>query len=210
LERFANTSDTLEQYRALGKAWGSFWPSKLQTDDAQVLNWLDECHGIFLVYRDALRRVWPADPRVLKEDSLSFLLCLDNALGRVERGEIITGDLSRLNGAWQELIARYPGAYQLSYPFVGPIWGSGDFFYSPLNDFQIAVYLLFRESWRAKVCLRCSQYFVAQKPAQLYCSSACSNAAHQAQALNYWRAKGAAARAAERKNKTRRSRNEEA
>lgn len=201
LERFANAGDTLEAYKALSKAWTAFWPSRIQTGpsgESQVLDWQDECHGIFLVYRDALRSVWSNDPRVLKEEPLMLLLGLDNALTRVERGAILTGTLAPLNDAWRQLAAHYPNAYQASYPFVCAIWATGDFDYSPLNDFQLAAYMLFRESWRAKVCLRCSQYFVAGKPAQLYCSSACSNAAHRDQALNYWRAEGAARRSARR------------
>jgi len=130
-----------------------------------------------------------------------LLLGLDNALTRVEHGAILTGALAPLNEAWHQLTTRHPGAYEARYPFVGAVWATGDFDYSPLNDFQLAMYMLFRESWRAKVCPRCSQYFVADKPAQMYCSSACANAAHRAQALNYWRAEGAAKRAASRKAK---------
>jgi hypothetical protein len=80
-----------------------------------------------------------------------------------------------------------------------PDWTSGRVEYASRTDFQRSVWLLFGESWRAKVCPRCSTYFLAQKSAQLYCSVSCSSATHRASSLNWWKQKGSQKRAARKR-----------
>lgn len=189
LERFVNAGDDLKDYKALPKAWPDFWPFDLQDGHGNSLAWADECHLLFLVCRDALRRVWMSDPVALQGGMVSFLLGLSG-------WKISLPDEARLILARDRIQFDYPDATEASRPVVYPHWKGGTFSYSPDNDFHRALYSLFRESWRAKVCAKCSTYFVAQKSAQLYCSVGCSNDSHRTAALKWWRNKGAKRRAA--------------
>src|SRR5262249_12484866 len=93
-----------------------------------------------------------------------------------------------------------PSGTDTSRPRLFPKWTNGDLAYLPGNDFQRALYLLFRASWRAKICAKCSTYFVADKPAQLYCGTACSGGVKRERTLKWWRDKGAKRRAATAKS----------
>jgi hypothetical protein len=199
LERFANTGDTMKEYRAFGTAWRDFWPFDFRDGQNNPLRWPDSGHGLFLLWRNALRGLWISDPYAIHTDALSFLMGIGGQFEHLSK-EGGRRDFHPLGivPAWETLTQDHPDVRVIAVPVVYPHWKRGEFTYSPQNDFQNAVYLLFRESWRAKVCASCSTYFIAQKPAQLYCSSRCSNAAHLAQALKHWRAKGAARRAAKR------------
>lgn len=82
-------------------------------------------------------------------------------------------------------------------------WELGEFSYFPLTDFQRAFYLLFREKWRARICSQCERYFIADKPRQRYCSTACHGMAKRTHGLRWWKTKGDARRR-ERMRKPRR------
>ena len=110
------------------------------------------------------------------------------------------GDLLR---AWEMLRRSRPDATWAPHSMAFPVWGQAGFLYYPRGDFEQALWLLFGESWRAKVCAKCFTYFVAQKPAQLYCTVQCSSASHRVAALKYWREKGAKARRASLNRKER-------
>ena len=81
---------------------------------------------------------------------------------------------------------------------VVPAWGKSQFEYVAVNDFQKAVYTLLLESWRAKICRRCKRYFIAEKNAQAFCSTACSGGNKRDRGLRYWRETGARRRAAKK------------
>ncbi len=193
LERFVNASDFIEDYKALSKGWRGFWPFDLQDGRGNSLAWADGCHLLFQVCRDALRRVWISDPVALQGDMLGFLFGLSGWKISLP-GEV------RLARARDGIETAYPGASEVSRPTVSPHWKSGAFSYSPDDDFHRALYLLFRESWRAKVCAKCSTYFVAQKPAQLYCGTSCSGGVKRERTLKWWRDTGAKRRAASAKS----------
>jgi hypothetical protein len=67
-------------------------------------------------------------------------------------------------------------------------WCDGAFCYIGACDFQRALYLLFRESWRARVCERrkCKRKFIARRAAQKYCSTDCSDHVQQQLKLKWW------------------------
>lgn len=195
LERFANTGDTFEDYQGLGKGWPAFWPIRIY-DGPKPLAWAPECHSLFLFYRDALRDVWALGPRAHPR-FLSFLLGL------------LWGDTfstqppavnNRLHEIWGELQKLHPTLDLVeSFP-LHPIWPRGTFTFTaptttPMNEFRVALWDLFRESWRAKVCPLCGLYFIAGKAPQRYCSAVCSNDAHRAQVLSWWRREGSKQRA---------------
>jgi hypothetical protein len=194
LERFVNADDSLKEYKALSRGWRDFWPFDLQDGHARPLAWADECHLLFLVCRDALRRVWISDPVALQGGMVSFLLGLSG-------WKVSLPYEARLVLARDKIERAYPGASEIGHPIVFPHWKGGAFNYSPDNDFHRALYLLFRESWRAKICAKCSTYFVAHKPAQLYCGTACSGGVKRERTLKWWRDKGAKRRVALAKSK---------
>jgi hypothetical protein len=106
----------------------------------------------------------------------------------------------------EKLKAKYGKVGFLRLPILEPIWPRGDFFYkptstAPMNEFQVAFYHLFRESWRARICAGCSGYFIAAKPPQMYCSTECSNAAHRPSVKKWWDLVGAKRRANQYKNR---------
>jgi hypothetical protein len=93
-------------------------------------------------------------------------------------------------------------------PLASPLpeWTTGRFEYQPACDFQRALHLLFRNSWRAKVCAWCRRCFVADKPAQLYCGTGCYERIKRLRNLDWWRKNGAGWRAKQRAKKSHRKR----
>ena len=204
LERFVNTGDSGEEYAALGKAWPSFWPIDTQAPielanappkDIELIRWHPAAHDVFLVYRNYLRKIWVHDQESLDSGHLDILLGLNCRFADFRERESWSFQTKALNEAWESLRKVFPMIGIAGRPLVAPIWGAGIFSYTAINDFQQAVYQLFQESWRAKVCAACSSYLIAEKPAQIYCSSGCSNSSHRAASLKWWREKGAAKRA---------------
>ena len=195
LERFANASDSIDDYRALSKGWSGFWPRQLLDRHGKSLAWTDDCHDLFLVFRNQLRYVWTPLPDALKRGAVSFLLGIGEEFERLEGGAPIFLACPGLNEAWGKITKYAPSGSDTSRPPIHPQWTSGNLTYLPRNEFQRALYLLFRESWRAKVCSKCSTYFVASKPAQLYCGTSCSGGVKRERTLQWWRDKGAKRRA---------------
>jgi hypothetical protein len=214
LERFINADDSEKDYVALKQSFPSFWPLPLQSGDRKDLSWAPEAHKLFLFYRDLLRRFWTRDHRTLKDGFQSELLFGTVPFSRWEPildGTSCNGFDMPLLDALAPLRSVSANLTFLSNPFF-PLasfaaeWNAGVIDYNSQLDFQRAVWHLFRQSWRAKVCPKCSTYLLVGKPAQLYCSLNCSGAAHRASALTWWKQKGSKNRArarvkrAERKN----------
>lgn len=196
LERFVNTDDSLSGYLALAKAFSSFWPLPLEDGHGRDLSWVPEAHSLFLFYRNLLRRFWTRDPNTLKDGFKIRLLF--GTVDYEEMQKIFAGEVF-INRSLGEAIAPLTNLHpEIGIP-SGPLplacfwpdWSSGTVEYISQIDLQRAVWLLFRESWRAKVCPKCSAYFLVQKSAQIYCSLSCSNSAHQASSLRWWKEKGA-------------------
>ena len=72
-------------------------------------------------------------------------------------------------------------------PLLVADWERGEFFYEPMNDFQRAVYTLFRQSWRARICRECQRLFIADKNPQMFCGTDCSVIARRRRDLASWR-----------------------
>jgi hypothetical protein len=190
LERFVNTDDSLDAYHNLSKAWSTFWPVAIEEamhrSDPDFLDyshgrsfaWRDDAHQLFIFYRNILRGLWARDPSTSTSGSSVNLLF-------------------GLEGPPDSLLKKcFPGRQPaVALTSFRPEWGAGFVSYFPYNDFQQAISLLFRESWRAKKCADCKIYFIAEKSAQLYCGTSCSNRAHQSSSLKWWREKGARRRA---------------
>ena len=201
LEKFVNTHDSLENYQALAEAFPSFWPLPIEDGSGRDLSWHPEAHHLFLFYRNLVRRFWTRDPGVLKDGFATRLL-----FGTVNSDEMRNIFAGKVHADWTletalvPLLNSYPEMRVPSGlgPFAqfSPDWSARMVDYISHLDFQRAVWLFFREAWRAKVCPKCSTYFFVQKSAQLYCSLGCSSAAHKASSLRWWNEEGSRRRAA--------------
>ncbi len=210
LERFVNAGDSSEDYSQLAIAARSFWPINVNVQTGengldQPIDWDPAGHSLYKAFRNYLRRVWvgnygPNNNTLLEGLYLNYLLGLDRDFFLHEPGTHTDARLpdDAFEQGWAELRKKYSGAYVSSPASVVPEWGKSRFEYFAVNDFQKAVYALFLESWRAKICRRCKRHFIAEKNAQAFCSTACSGGSKRDRGLRYWRETGARRRAAKK------------
>jgi len=136
-----------------------------------------------LRYRDCLRSVWSGNDR--EGTNLRILY----GFGFIEPDEIPSG--SPLIG--DEPLS--PGK-----PIVDGI--TGEILWEFPSEFQQAIYELNKNRRRRKTCPQCGRYFIADKPAQAYCSTGCAGDSKKATALEYYNREGRARRI-ERREKER-------
>lgn len=200
LEGVVNVPDSESEYLEVARKCESFWPLDTQDPEAGVIRWDAAAHSVFLAFRDYLRKVWVSDRESLASGHLGLLLGLNLVFADQPEKPYWSFQTISLNEAWAKLRETYPDIGVGTRPVVSPHWGTRAFSYAPINDFQRAVYQLFLESWRAKTCSRCAKYFIAGKPGQIYCSTACSGGVKQARAREWWNREGAKRRTT-RKNR---------
>jgi hypothetical protein len=183
LEAFTNLGDSFEEYRAFMAAHPTFWPVEFRAGD-DVFGWGKDLdlHQLTIICRDYLRALWRGGGDV---DGQSTLLKILLGLGLEGGGPELLGYKVHVSGVQGE----HP-PYLHTTPLMGAEWATGEFRYAPQNDFQRAVYALWRESWRARTCPECARLFIAAKPPQLYCSVPCSTAARQKRDRDNWHARG--------------------
>lgn len=70
------------------------------------------------------------------------------------------------------------------------VWETGEFEFRPGNDFSAAVYALWRQRWRARVCPMCDSYFSAKQKAQKFCSEFCAQQGKREANRRWWRTSG--------------------
>jgi len=80
-------------------------------------------------------------------------------------------------------------------------WNEGHFWYEGNCDFQRALYLLFLDSWRARVCDKCGTKFIAARAAQKFCSTDCSEAMQREFRRRWWAEHGKAWRQKRKESK---------
>lgn len=194
LEDFVNVGDRLADYQNFATTHANFWPIPLfDPAGKQLEDWTPKAHKLFLAYQECLRRIWRREEQALHNKEVGFLLGMEQHR-YFDRGGAIP---ELLRAAWADL----PNAQCRVHTRVSPDWTRGEFVFTPMNDFQQAVYLLFRESWRARVCEWCSKCFLADKPAQRFCGSKCFGEAKRKRDLAYWRSDGAKRRKNRRSEK---------
>lgn len=190
LENFVNAGDGLEDYQAFASQWPTFWPH-----GTQPISWSDKAHGMFLDYRDKLRTLWRGDPEAQRSGILAYLLGIVEPSDFINR-EYIPEDVDAL---WLEqqtstTLTAYkrllPGWKWQTHSMVFPVWGQATFHYFPRGDFETSLWVLFGESWRARICGQCKRYFIADKPAQVYCSTRCYGDAKRGQKREWWKRAG--------------------
>jgi len=190
LERFVNTDESEEAYVALSKAWPTFWPVSLfDSATGQLLNWHPKARALLLVYRDVLRSLWRGASTAPL--SLEFLLGLTDDLrdalktARYEDETYYATDFAALDPAAEQIVGVCPQSSVAVQPHLYLGWNREKPSYGGVCDFQNAVWLLWSQRWRARVCKQCQNYFVAQKKHQLYCSVECSREGHRASARRW-------------------------
>jgi hypothetical protein len=139
---------------------------------------------------------WYAAERA-RPDKQSFRSYLSESALRAVR-DVMEGhqpcriDYSQMHAMWARLVPRPKS--QRSRPLQLP-WPEeakrSEWCFWPAGAFQQAVYLLWLERWRARVCPACSRFFVADKPAQRYCSTRCYGKAKARRSLDWYFKEGA-------------------
>jgi hypothetical protein len=188
----------------------------------------EACRQLALVFRDYLRLVWRRDGWALRNGVLEILLGLkrkpideEPEPDESEDDESIPGKLGtaqwdqtlerRSLSMFQDTAPRYQRALMLLRqhpesmvyrPYFSQMmadWELGEFCYEASNDFQRAILLLFRNSWRARLCRKCKKPFIADKNPQMFCGTECSTSARKERDLKLWRQQGAPRRRARKK-----------
>jgi hypothetical protein len=177
--------------------------------DFARLDWHPVCHKLFLFYRDTLRAIWSGETEIERSaiNTGTFLLGLSNlgedSLAQAKEGNPVGLLMSMtpfpLYDAWEEILSRFKTAATRGGIQIKALWKYGDFAFVPENDFQRAVYILFRQSWRARICPRCQMYFVARRPKQTFCGTGCSAGSRLASKLKWWKRVGKKRRSTESK-----------
>ncbi len=173
------------------------------------IDWHPICHQLFLFYRDTLRNLWARQADDLSffiEGPVDFLMGTSRSLKLLfAEIKIWLRDRSRpcpsdyptaLLDACEPIVLEFPTAEVVGFAQLEMIWSMGDFLLYPFTDFQRAFYLLFRQSWRARICRRCSHWFVARKPKQVFCDKICNAASRRYSQRKWWHKTGAKRRSA--------------
>jgi hypothetical protein len=171
LEALINVGDDPGDYHHFIRAWPGFWTN-------------DRSQKKFKEYRNRLRELWSGS---LEEQqrlgAVAFLL------GLIDSEEVKSLWLSGPDAIFELMLGRKApsvGAGVFSQCAILPLWGSVELRFLARGDLEKALWVLFRESWRAKRCGQCQRYFIADKPAQTYCSPACNGEAKKGQRLTWW------------------------
>jgi hypothetical protein len=159
-------------------------------------------HGLFLDYRNKLRKLWGGDPEAQASAVLPYLLGIIGPTEFIGREYVLDVDAEWYERERKALSDAYHNFKMASRPhleimeaavfhsIVFPVWGQANFHYLPKGDFESALWVLSCEGWRARVCGQCKRYFIADKPAQTYCSTRCHGDAKRGQKLAWWRSTG--------------------
>jgi hypothetical protein len=193
LEQFANLPNTIEAHADFGSRYPDFLPVTFYDRELGEksrecpVGWQSEFYEVFKIFQDLLRDVWKhGDP-----SQLAILMGIADWKAEPRFiDDVLQGHRSRLKKAR----ARIPEKYFAIEAAVTPDWRLGSFRYDAETDFRKAMYALFRQSWRAKVCPKCEKYFVAAKPARFYCSTECYGLAKSDRDIEYWRTSGSSRR----------------
>jgi hypothetical protein len=211
LERFVNCGDELDQFQALGRGFSTYSPVQIWVSgmNGSPSPWHPACHELFLFYRDSLRTLWRGRAKLgtrgmrgfphmrlmknaLFSDTCEYLAGISDLNAEAfkvssERSSHVPSELAR---AADTVLRAFPTARVHKPITTAMIWEYGCLVPMLLNDFQRAFYLLFLESWRARICPECQVMFVARKPSSKYCGTSCSATAGLAARAKWWNSTG--------------------
>lgn len=194
LEQFVNLGDSLPDLEKFREQWPDFFPPhvydktlesaqegrfvSISGDSTRPITFaeyidVDEPNVTHFLcgYRNWLRQIW-RDSESAQPEWLFWMLGVvrDNSSPFSEVGEYMPLADSQLN------------------------WKTGHLEYKHSFEFQAALYALFTSSWRAKMCARCSRYFIAAKSAQRYCDPKCYQEVKRERGNEWWKREGRARR----------------
>ena len=196
LTELANLREDPKDFERFVKRWPRFVPV-LERDlpgvgpigKAQIPNKFWTLHE----RREALRRIWRSSSLTLSE------LLLPNEPPEELRNQ--EAYKHRNDETGQQMGWNWEPQVKLD-------WQRREFIYEPRTDFQRALYGLFRQSARAKVCgnLECpAPYFIASKPTQRYCSETCAEVFQREWKRKWWAKHGAKRRRSRKRLKRKRA-----
>jgi len=195
LTELANLRDDPRDFERFVKRWPKFVLVLDQDLPGLSLGTGDIPNRLYLIRerREAVRSIWRGNSLTLSE------LLLPNEppeeLQDQEAYKDRDDETSRQTGwNWE--------------PQVRVDWQRREFIYEPRTDFQRALYGLFRQSARAKVCcnLECpAPYFIASKPTQRYCSEACAEVFQRQWKRRWWAEHGARRRRSGKRSRRKRT-----
>jgi hypothetical protein len=177
LGEFANLRDDKKAWAHFRKRWPNFFPESeydkaVQGQKPSVFN-----------YPYWLDRIWKGGET---EPYLHILLGIESAP--------LPADEGTPEDSWIVGLASIPAHFHAD-------WDEGVFRYRGACDFQRALYLLFLDSWRARICEKCGTKFIAARAAQKFCSTDCSDAMQREFRRRWWTEHGAAWREKRKESK---------
>jgi hypothetical protein len=159
LAEFANIRGDAESWAHFRKRWPDFFPEP----EYDRVEW-GQKPSIF-DYPYWLNQIWIGGET---EPHLPILLGIESAPKE-----------GTPEDAWVAGLATIPARFYTD-------WDEGVFRYEGACDFQRALYLLFLDSWRARVCEKCEAKFIAARAAQKFCSTDCSEAMQREHERRWW------------------------
>jgi hypothetical protein len=231
LAAFANLGQTPDDWRKFRLMWPDFFPGPSpgsdQSSSGSLRDWLYDAaedwarfctensaslppgYNVIphlLWYRNLLRAIWMRrDP---KGAALSALLGFEDQARQAGLEKVVPNavraPLLGLNRSFQTIDVMPQGRPIVEVGDVACVirWEFG-------CEFQQAVYELMQQIWAAKVCPQCGKFFIANKPAQKFCSSICYGQKKASASLDFYHRKGRFLRqqhSGHRKSKTSRPR----
>lgn len=209
LEAFINLGESPVDLQWFGSNWPEFLPADLYEPTALDLSEANLSGPLVGWYKQQLRKVWERrDPAGVRlgmllrfhnpdmnpmSDDLQRLAALDPTFDEDVRAWVavfdeVYGPLIEEDPMGEFFGPKQPINYVLD-------WRAGRVGFDFPSDFQHAVHTLLRESWRARICEVCRKYFIASKPARMYCSTACFGENRRKGWRDNWVNKGKARRA---------------
>jgi hypothetical protein len=187
LRQFANLRD--EDVERFGTEHPDFVVSKALTDEGWVEGVVHRLGGggPRLVSAKALRLA-----QIIKDQQPNAALRKRDMLRAIWRGDDSANDYLKilLSGSRMEFD-----------------WKRAELTYAPENDFERAIYVLFRNSHLAKICGNADcpvPYFVAKRQSQVYCDEDCAEKYQKEWKLNWWKEIGSKKRKEQRAKRRKR------
>jgi hypothetical protein len=165
LEEFANIRPDKEGWIHFRKQWPNFFPGE------QYDRVIEGSKPSIADYPFCLDRLW-----IGTDSPVKIMLGID-AAPLVD--ELWPEDM------WIAGLVSIPAEFDVD-------WEEGVFRYRGACDFQRALYLLFLETWKARVCEKCGTKFIARRVAQKYCSTECSGSMQRELKQKWWAEHGEA------------------
>jgi hypothetical protein len=166
LEEFANIRRDEEGWSHFRKRWPNFFPGE------EYDRLLEGSKPSIADYPYCVDQLW-----VGTDSPVKIMLGIDTA--QYSADELPPEEM------WIAGLASIPAEFDVD-------WDEGVFRYRGACDFQRALYLLFLESWKARVCEKCSTKFIARRVAQKYCSTECSQDMQRELKQKWWAEHGEA------------------